>query len=497
MIRIKHKIIAGLLSLGLALSLCPTAFAANPTTCSTSMVRFVETFESYKAEKYLDQGKYYIGYGMLWDEEKYPDGKITQTQAEQDLKEHLQNTVVPEVRSFLTKHGLTVNQNQFDALCTLTYNVGSPAWQNGDVGKYLRNGISNYSALQIVNAFARLCHRASDKAPMVGLVRRRILEAEMFVSGNYTVPSNRISTNYKWLLMYPNGGKMTYTDIYVYRAGSTYGTLPAVTKSGTSLKGWLIYAQEVTQATTQRYLQAGETANANYQLMAVWNDGSTGANPGIALNIIQNSDTPTTSPTVSPTTSPTTTPQGFADVASTDWYYEAVKYCSDNKLMDGTGSGKFTPKGTMTRSMLATVLWSREGKPAFSGTNQFTDVSSSDWYYEPVNWAYANNITAGMTDTTFGPKVNITREQMVTFLYRYAQHKGYSTTIQNSIGATYTDWNSVSIWAKEPVEWALENGLMEGSVNQTDGTKQLRPKSDILRCENAQVMMKFCKKFGA
>ena len=443
----------------MTVTLCPVAFAANPTTVSANLLKFVEEFESFKAEKYLDQGKYYIGYGMLWDEAKNPSGTITQQEAEQDLKDYMAKTAIPEVSSFLSKHNVSVTQNQFDALCSLTYNVGAPAWQNGDVGRYLANGIGNYNNLQVINAFARLCHRASDKAPMVGLVRRRILEAEMFVHGTYTVPGGRVSPNYKWLLMYPNGGTMTYSDIYVYRTGTTYNSLPVVTKAGTTLKGWLVYAEETVPTTTDRYLQPTETVSKNYQLMAIWNNGSTGANPGMELNLPSSG----------------TNASGFVDVNTSDWYYEAVTYCNSHNLMTGTGLRTFTPKGTMTRAMLATVLWSREGKPAVDVNGPFTDVSTTIWFNQPV--------------------VNITREQMVTFLYKYAKYKGYDTSINSNLSDHYADREEIAVWAKEPVEWALENGLMEGS-NMKDGTRRIRPRSDILRCENAQVMMKFSKKYG-
>ena len=88
MIVIRFRIIAVLLTVAMTVTLCPVAFAANPTTVSANLLKFVEEFESFKAEKYLDQGKYYIGYGMLWDETKNPSGTITQQEAEQDLKDY-------------------------------------------------------------------------------------------------------------------------------------------------------------------------------------------------------------------------------------------------------------------------------------------------------------------------------------------------------------------------------------------------------------------------
>ena len=279
--------------------------------------------------------------------------------------------------------------------------------------------------------------------------------------------------------MYPNGGTMTYSDIYVYRNGTTYNSLPVVTKAGTTLKGWLVYAEETVPTTTDRYLQPTETVSKNYQLMAIWNNGSTGANPGMELNLPSSG----------------TNASGFVDVNTSDWYYEAVTYCNSHNLMTGTGLRTFTPKGTMTRAMLATVLWSREGKPAVNTNGPFTDVSTTIWFNQPVNWAYLAGVTSGTSPTTFGPNVNITREQMVTFLYKYAKYKGYDTSINSNLSEHYADREEIAVWAKEPVEWALENGLMEGS-NMKDGTRRIRPRSDILRCENAQVMMKFSKKYG-
>ena len=108
MIVIRIRIIAVLLTVAMTVTLCPVAFAANPTTVTTNLLKFVEEFESFKAEKYLDQGKYYIGYGMLWDEAKNPNGTITQQEAEQDLKDYMAKTAIPEVSSFLSKHNITV-----------------------------------------------------------------------------------------------------------------------------------------------------------------------------------------------------------------------------------------------------------------------------------------------------------------------------------------------------------------------------------------------------
>lgn len=109
---------------------------------------------------------------------------------------------------------------------------------------------------------------------------------------------------------------------------------------------------------------------------------------------------------------------GFSDVAADAWYAEAVKWAVDNNITGGIGNGKFGPNQTCTRGQVVTFLWASAGKPVMENAdNPFSDVKESDWYYNAVMWAVSNNITGGTSETTFSPEAPCTRAAVVTFLY--------------------------------------------------------------------------------
>ena len=113
----------------------------------------------------------------------------------------------------------------------------------------------------------------------------------------------------------------------------------------------------------------------------------------------------------------------FSDVKAGDWFYDAVLYAYENGLMSGTGAAAFSPNQTLTRAMVAQVLYSMEGAPA-GGTSTFTDVAAGTWYASAVNWAAGNGVVSGYGDGTFGPNDNVTREQVAMILYSFAKSKG-------------------------------------------------------------------------
>ena len=118
---------------------------------------------------------------------------------------------------------------------------------------------------------------------------------------------------------------------------------------------------------------------------------------------------------------PNTKVNPFSDVKSSDYFYKAVLWAVENGITAGTGNGKFSPNAPCTRAQVATFLWRAEGEPDASGTNPFSDVKSSEYYYKAVLWAVENGITAGTSATKFSPNAACTRGQIVTFLYR-AEH---------------------------------------------------------------------------
>lgn len=156
----------------------------------------------------------------------------------------------------------------------------------------------------------------------------------------------------------------------------------------------------------------------------------------------------------------------FADVTEEDWFYDAVSYVYENGLMNGTSSTAFEPNLTTTRGMIVTMLYRMENSPAVTGAASFMDVASGQYYANAVAWAAANGIVNGYDADTFGPDDAITREQLAAILYRYASYKGYDVTATADMSA-YTDADDISTWAQAAMGWANAEGLVTGVTNTT------------------------------
>lgn len=183
----------------------------------------------------------------------------------------------------------------------------------------------------------------------------------------------------------------------------------------------------------------------------------------------------------------TQTPQTtFADVPASAWYCDAVEYVYENGLMSGVSGGRFAPNDTLTRAMLVQTLYAMEGRPAAASAG-FADVASGDWYASAVNWAAANGVVSGVSETGFGPNNALTREQLALILYRFAQYKGYDVTGTSDLAA-YADGSSVSNWAAEAMGWAVDAGLISGV-----GGNQIAPTGTATRAQVAQILMNFCE----
>ena len=183
----------------------------------------------------------------------------------------------------------------------------------------------------------------------------------------------------------------------------------------------------------------------------------------------------------------------YTDVKETDWFYEAVKYTSVNDLMNGMGKDTFEPQTEMTRAMLVTVLYRTEGSPDVSGLeNPFKDVDES-WYTDAVCWAAANQIVNGVSDGVFAPDAPVTREQMVTILFRYTEYKGKISESRADLDS-FPDADQVRSYAKEAMSWAVAEEIIQGSAE--GGKTYILPASSATRAEIATVLMRFVKKFS-
>ena len=180
------------------------------------------------------------------------------------------------------------------------------------------------------------------------------------------------------------------------------------------------------------------------------------------------------------------TPLPFTDVMEGDWFYDAVVYAYETGLMDGVGDNLFAPNSQTTRAQLVTILHRLAGEPEPGGDSGFSDVAAGTWYTDAVAWAAENGIVNGTTDTTFAPGEDITREQLVTVLYRYAESKGYDVSASADLSG-YPDAGQVQDYAQPAMAWAVAEGIVEG----VDGT--LNPTGDATRAQIATILMRFCE----
>ena len=177
----------------------------------------------------------------------------------------------------------------------------------------------------------------------------------------------------------------------------------------------------------------------------------------------------------------------FTDVPASHWAHDDITYVYENDLMNGTDGSLFSPESTTTRAQLVTVLYRLAGQPAADWENPFWDVPASAWFHDAVTWAWENDITGGVSSTHFGAGNAVTREQLATFLYRYAQDQGYDTSARADLSG-YSDAGLVSSYATEALSWANATGLITGTTATT-----LSPQGSATRAQVATILSRFCQ----
>lgn len=173
----------------------------------------------------------------------------------------------------------------------------------------------------------------------------------------------------------------------------------------------------------------------------------------------------------------------FTDVPNDAWYAEAVSWAQANRIMDGVSEGSFAPDGAVTRAMLVTILYRLSGSPDMPESDwgyAYEDVDASAWYAAAVYWARMNGVADGVSDTQFDPDGDITREQLVTMLYRYAGASAIGGAL------SFYDAASVSSWAVEAVSWASAEGIVSGREGNL-----FDPQGGATRAECAAILMRY------
>ena len=179
----------------------------------------------------------------------------------------------------------------------------------------------------------------------------------------------------------------------------------------------------------------------------------------------------------------------FEDIDTDQWYHEFVDYVVAKGLMQGVSDTAFDPNGNLTRAMMVTVLYRAAGAPEVENASKFTDVAADQWYTDAVAWAAENGIVYGITDTTFCPNQNVTREQAATILYRYVTEY-LEVEVEEGAELNYTDAEQISDYAREAVAWATAEGFFQGFP---DGS--IQPKGTLTRAQMAKLLTVLAEKF--
>lgn len=346
------------------------------------------------------------------------------------------------------------------------------------------------------------------------------------VDGKLTSLPTPIRTNYSFQGWYTaaNGGNIVTTDTVFTQDTAVYAHWNYIGSSGpsgdnpigggtngnadssgnTSTPSYTITAPVVdggTVTVSPKSAQKGDTVTitaipkTGYELLSLAvNDGSkeiplTNAGNGKYTFIMPESKVTVSAEFQAAQPTPVPVPETpwsnpFTDISEGNWYYDAVKFVSENSLMNGIGNGVFAPDAYLSRAMLAQILYNKEGKPAVTQSSTFTDVTPGDWYYDAVTWAAANNIVSGYGDGLYGSNNSITREQLAVMLWRYA---GEPAATGKELH--FSDASAVSGYAMDALCWATENGIINGK-----GGNILDPQGQATRAQVAQMLMNYLRK---
>ncbi len=172
--------------------------------------------------------------------------------------------------------------------------------------------------------------------------------------------------------------------------------------------------------------------------------------------------------------------EDYTDLDPNAWYFESIRFALENRLLLGYGDGTLRPNATLSRAMVATILYRQAGSPAVTGKSTFPDVVDG-WYSDAVVWAQEAKVVLGDNKGLFHPDDDVTREEMVTMLYRFAAYKEYDVTATGDL-SKFTDASSVQSYATEPMTWAIANGIIKG-MSETE----LAPRETATRAQFAAI----------
>lgn len=364
-----------LLAAVLVMTCCPTLARAEyqEMTFSDGVVNYIKQGEGFSEKPINDGTGWYIGYGCLINPADYPNG-ITEAQADALLRSNMQQFADYINLRFLKKHGVSVTQGQFDAMIAMSYALGL-SWMNAGnrLPTYIVNGVGNYTDQQIASAFAAWCHVGG--AVNTVALKRRIMEANMFLYDNYDFSQYWGELGWNWVILDANGGKNALSDVAVYKTGGIYGALPEASRSGWYFAGW--------EKTDGELLLPSDTVNANLNLKARWS--TTPVTPPQPVETPAPAESPAPAETPAPTE--TTQPEApeelpeevFPDVPATQWYAGYVAALVRDGVIHGYDDGTFRPDSEVTWGQALKLILLASGFAAKEPVETEEDAPPAHW----------------------------------------------------------------------------------------------------------------------
>ncbi len=178
----------------------------------------------------------------------------------------------------------------------------------------------------------------------------------------------------------------------------------------------------------------------------------------------------------------------FSDVSADHWSFPYVKECFDMGLMNGTGSGAFSPNMQVSRAQVVTTLWRLAGSPAPKNENIFGDVADGQWYTDAITWAAENAITTGVGGNYFAPDRAVTRAEVAAIIYRFATATGVDTSGKADI-SSFPDVGKLADWSRDAFAWCAEKGIITGKSSAAGAI--LAPADVLTRAELAAVLCRY------
>ena len=433
-------------------SISVSATQSNSATgISDACMEFIKKYEGFSAKVHSDATHYYIGYGTTCSPNDYPNG-ITKEEAHNLLYQTIKR-MEKSLNNFLNRQNITLNQNQFDALMSFTYNLGI-SWTGypNRLRTYLIEGIENYSDVELADAIGIWCHIGKDVNRQ--LLNRRISEARMFLYSDYGTGE---SPNFNYLILNPGDGEVG-SDVMLFESNKHYGTLPVAELNGYTFLGWYTDGGH--------RIQSGFIVEKNYSVNAKWAKGFAEVpldDPPVDLPPVEDPPSVEDQPIEEP---PIEEPaERYSDIAPGSWYYSYVSDLLRDNVVSGYPDYTFRPDNPTTYGEALKMIILAAGYEEI-------ETGGSHWASGYADLAASE----GLIDKADIPELNEPISRLTV-----AQIAAKALRIPSSIlESPFSDTDDCHVLA------LYETGIIEGSLKE--GKIVFLPEDNIKRSELSAII---------